>query len=256
MGANADIRFRKEKMKTCFFTIADNNNLKYANMAINSLKKFHPDIPHFLFGQEGIDKILDPHKFYRMYAQFGERLSKDYDLVCNLDADSIVTGSLDHIINDESFELGGVLNNNKIDPPISLFDIPSPLYINAGFVAVRSPRVWNWWNKLNFSSNFDKHQYREQDMLNIIFHYGDFRTKIFDFSEKWHGLIHKGQWNKFVLKDGQLILPKTEGICDEDKEIKIIHWAGGNVPKMNYHVYFTPEVVSYLDSLVKGDKNG
>ncbi len=174
-----------------FYTIADDNNKKYADMMLNSLRKFHPDIPHVLIGQEELDKFADPQKFYRSYAIFGERLSKEYELVINIDADSIVTGDLNHIINDDSFEVGGVLNNNLIDPPLGIFNIPPAFYLNAGFLAVRSPRFWSWWAKLNYTPFFDQFQYREQDILNIIFYYGDLKTKIFDFSDKWHGLFIK-----------------------------------------------------------------
>src|SRR3990167_5269435 len=157
-----------------FYSIADNNNKKYADMMLNSLRKFHPDIPHVLIGQEELD--------------------------INIDADSIVTGDLNHIIEDTSYEVGGVLNNNLIDPPLGIFNIPPVFYLNAGFLAVRSPRFWSWWAKVNYTPFFDQFQYREQDVLNIIFHYGDLKTKIFDFSDKWHGLISKGQTSKMILR--------------------------------------------------------
>lgn len=232
-----------------FFTVADDNNLKYAEMMMNSLKKFHPDIPCYLQGQKELDKIEDPQKFYRMYAQVGEKLAQEYELVINIDADSIVTGSLDHIINDKSYEIGSVLNNNLVDKPLTLWNVIPQFYVNCGLVAARSQRFWAWWNKLNFSHYFEQYQYREQDMFNIIFHYGDFKTKNFDYSDKWHGLVHKGQWGKFIMKGEEIVLPKTKGVCDGDKIIKIIHWAGGNVPKMNYRVYFNDEIVKRLDYL-------
>lgn len=255
MGADARLAGGKAKMKKAiFYTIADNNNLPYAKMMLNSLRKFHPDIPHYLYGQEELDKDQDPNKFYRSYAQVGEKLSKEYELVINLDADSIVTGDLTHIFDDDSYELGCVLNNNLVDQKVNVWNISPTHYVNAGFVAVRSQRVWKWWNRLNFSAHFEKYQYREQDMLNIMFHYGDLKCKIFDFSDKWHGLVHKGQWNKFVMRGDEMILPKTEGVCDEDKIIKIIHWAGGNVRKMNYKVYFNEDVCKRLDYLTGEEK--
>lgn len=87
-------------------------------------------------------------------------------------------------------------------------------------------------------------------MLNIIFHYGDLKTKIFDHSDNWHGLVHKGQWHKMVLKGDELVLPKEKDVCDKDKTIKIIHWAGGQIPKMNYWVHFQKPVAEWLDKLV------
>ena len=233
------------KKKVCFFTVAsEGENMRYAKMMANSLKKFHKDIPHII-------KPFDNLHNFRIYALHGKELAKEYELVINIDNDSIVTGSLDHIINDDSYELGCVLNNNLIDPRLKMWDTPDSFYLNAGFVAIRGQRPWEWWHKLNYSPHWQFYRFREQDMLNIMFHYGDLKTKIFDMSNMWHGLVHKGQWHKFILKDKQVILPKEKGVCDEDKIIKIIHWAGGQVPKMNYWVSFTKEVAEHLDYLVK-----
>lgn len=240
-------------MKTCFFTIAsEGENMRYAKMMANSLKKFHPDIPLIIRPFEAI------HNF-RVYAMNGQQLAKEYDLVINIDNDSIVTGSLDHIINDESYDVAGVLNNNLIDPRLQMWDTPSQLYINAGFVAVRGKRPWDWWANLNTSLHWDKYQFREQDMLNIMFHYGDMKVKSLDFSPMWHGLISKGRWDKLTLQGEKIVMPKEVvseyvkagfPVVEEDKEIKVIHWAGGQTPKMNYFVTFPKEVADRLHYLV------
>ena len=131
-----------------------------------------------------------------------------------------------------------------------MWDTPPDFYVNCGLLAIRGTETWEWWNKLNYSPHWQHYKFREQDMLNIIFHYGNLRTKLFDHSDMWHGLIHKGQWSKFVMKGDDIILPKTKGVCDKDKTIKVIHWAGGQVPKMNYWVHFKKEVAERLDYLV------
>lgn len=243
-----------KKKPVCFFTVAyGEEHLKYAKKLHNSLQKFHKDIPHILVGDKDVEAILktDPNNKYRLYAMFGQEIAKTFELVINIDNDSIVTGDLGHILNDTTYDVGGVLNNNLIDPPLRVFDIEPEFYLNAGLVAIRGERPWQWWNRLNHQKWFTKHKFREQDTLNIMFHYGDLRTKVFDFSDKWHGLIHKGQWGKFVLKDGKLILPKTKGVCIKDQEIKVIHWAGGNVKKLNVHPFFTPKVADYLTKLME-----
>jgi len=245
------------KRKVCFFTLAsEGENMRYAKMMANSLKKFHPDIPLVI---KPFEKI---HNF-RVYAMAGKELAKEYDLVINIDSDSIVTGSLDHIINDDSYDLAGVLNNNLIDPKLQPWDTPAPLYVNAGFVAIRGTRPWEWWNKLNFSIHWDKYQFREQDMLNIMFHYSDLNVKSLDSGSMWHGLISKGRWGDLVMKDDKVMMPKDivkqyikDGFPfkEEDKEIKVIHWAGGQVPKMNYWPHFPKEVAERINYLV-GDKH-
>ena len=238
----------------CFMTIAsEGENMRYAKMMANSLKKFHPDIPLIIRPFEAIHN-------YRIYAMNGMELAKEYELVINIDNDSIVTGSLDHIINDESYDIGGVLNNNLIDPRLNTWDTPSEFYINAGFVAIRGMEAWEWWNKLNFSPHWDKYQFREQEMLNIMFHYGNLRTKLFDYSSSnFHGLISKGRWPDIVKRDDNLIMPKEvigeyiKGgfpFKEEDKTIRVIHYAGGQTPKMNYFVTFPKEVADYIHYLV------
>jgi len=236
--------------KAVFYSIADEQNIGYANKMHNSLIKFHPDIPHFIFTEKDFGWIEDPKKFYRMYAIFGEKLSEEYELVIQIDADSIVCGSLDHILNDDSYEVGCVLNNNTIDPQLSIFLVPPEYYVNAGFLAVRSQRFWSWWAKLNYTPYFDSMQFVEQDILNLIVHFGDLKTKVFDMSDKWHGLISKGLWHKFELRGDDIVLPATENVCREDKTIKIIHWAGGNTTKFNFRVSFKPEVVNRLEYLI------
>ena len=223
--------------KVCVFTIAsEGRNMEYAEMMKNSFRKFHPDIPFFI---RPFDKVFN----YRIYALHGKELAKEYELVVNIDNDSIVTGNLDHIFKDNSYDLGAALNNNLIDPRLQMWDTPSHFYVNCGLVAIRGQRIWEWWNKLNNSPHWQKYRFREQDMLNIIFHYGDLKTKIFDHSPAWHGLISKGRWDRIVKKDNELVMPKSVlkdyiqagyGFKEEDKTIKVIHWAGGQVPKMNY----------------------
>lgn len=243
-----------KKKPVCFFTVAYGPKYikEYAQMMSNSLKKFHPDIPHHFITDKDVEPVLkaDRNNGPRLYAMFGQQLSKEYELVINIDNDSIVTGDLNHIINDKSYDIGCVLNNNLVEPNLTVWDIDPNYYVNAGFVAIRGERPWKWWNKLNMSHWFTKYRFREQDMLNIMVYYGDLNAKVFDFSNKWHGLVSKGQWDKFILKDDKIILPKIEGVCGEDKEIKIIHFAGGSTPKMNYHVHFKEPVVKRLDYLV------
>ena len=248
---------KKSKKPVCFYTIAfGSEHVDYAKKMRNSLQKFHPDIPHFFVGEQQVEPYLKTHKDnkYRLYALFGAQLAKEYELVIQIDNDSIVTGDLSHIIEDKSYDVGCVLNNNLIDPKLKVWDIDPSFYVNAGFVAIRGERPWAWWNKLNSGGWFSKYQFREQDMLNIMVHYGDLNCKIFDFSNSWHGLIHKGQWDKFVLKDGKVVLPKTPGVCEEDKIIKIIHWAGGNVPKMNVWPHFKEDVAKHLTTLMEDKK--
>jgi hypothetical protein len=78
------------KKKPCaFFTIAYSEEYlnEYVPLMRNSLKKFHPDIPHIIIDKAKAEPVLkmDPNNRLRMYALFGEPLSKEYELVMGLD---------------------------------------------------------------------------------------------------------------------------------------------------------------------------
>lgn len=246
-----------EVKKIGAFTVAYGKpeNLAYAGMMINSFKKFHPDIPVTIFTDSDVEAIKDPNKTYRMYAMFGMQMAKQYENVLQIDSDSIVTGDLSHIFDDD-VELACPLNNNLIDPKLVIHDIPYQVYVNAGFVYAKGQRFWSWWNELNHRIYFNRYQYGEQDTLNLIFHYGDLKSKIldYDYGDRWHGLVHKGQWHKMILKDNEIILPKQDGVCDNDKSIRVIHWAGGQVQKMNFHTFFSEDIVKRLQYLISDEE--
>jgi hypothetical protein len=241
--------------KICAFSIADNNNLPYAKMLEKSLKYFHPDIELKIFGEEDIKQINLPEPYYRAKAFFGKQLSKDYDLVINIDADCIVVGSLDDIIN-SSYDVGSVYNNllgipDPLKRPICTLDKTNPLfYVNAGLVASKSKKFWDWWDDLNKRHFFGQYQFREQDTLNMIFYYGNLNCVNFDNSANVYGIYLNGYWPKAQLKNKDIVIPKE--IVGQEKTIKILHWAGGSgMLKMNYRTKFSEKVADRIEEILK-----
>lgn len=246
-------------MKKAFFTIADKNNLKYYELMKNSLRKFDKDTPLILIDEEKIKQLGDPHFFYRSTPIITKALFKDYDVICHIDADSIVTGNLDHVWEGE-FDAAVVRNSNPREDkayPIRLLDVHPYSYANNGFNVFKSKIFVEHWLKLCMSEHFLNFQYREQDLLNIMIFYmgenfgGPYKIKFLDDGDSFHGLASKGYWPNIILRDNELFLPPVEGYPDKEKRIKVIHWAGGNVGKMNYRLHFSDEVCRYLDRLVK-----
>lgn len=251
-----------QKDKIIAFTCCDRANEPYARMLVNSFKKFHPDIEIRVYGEAEIAKFKDPHFFYRQKAVIAKELIGEYDLVLGLDADQIITGSLDHIF-EGKYDVGVVYNWNRVDPPvygeIGLMTIQPKEYYNCGLVAMRSKEFVSHWYDLCYSHHFEHMPFREQGFLNLITHYGNYQVKCFDDYDAltdtatWNGLMSKGEWNKCIVKDGKLILPASEdGYPKRDVEIKVIHWAGGSeAVKMNYRAYFSEEAIEYLDNLTR-----
>lgn len=255
-------------LKTVMFSIAtDPKNLEYYEMMKNSLKKFHPDIPLILYNAEKVKKYSDIDKSwsYRATPSIMNELKDEYDLIIQVNADQIITGPLDYVL-EGNYDMGVVYNWNRVDPKrygsVSVLDIPSYYYYNLGFIAVRSKRLIKNWKKLAYSYHFMNYRYREQDLLNIMAYYGDYKVRCFDeYDPKtkysaWHGLRSKGEWHKCIMRDGKMILPASiEGYPERDKEIKILHWAAGSDGiKMNYRTYFSKECITYLDWLTGDTK--
>ena len=257
------------KLKTCFFSIAsDAEHLAQFKMMSNSLKKFHPDVPLLLYDAPKIKKYInDPMWFYRSSPSIFYELRNEYDLMIQINVDQIVTGPLDAMLKGD-YELGLVYNYNRVDPlvygAVSVLDIPNHYYYNLGTVGVHSKRLIEHWYKLCYSYHFMNYRYREQDLVNILAYYGDYKIKCFDEYDpktkdsSWWGLKSKGEWHKAIMRDGKLILPRAiDGYPERDKELKILHWAGGNSPaekKMNYKIYFNNECTIYIDWLVSDSK--
>jgi len=250
------------------FTIADANNAWMIPYLKNSLRKFHgeKELPLVIYGQEVLNEIPDPAKFYKATPLFARELSDDYELVLKLDCDQIIMGSLDFILKTKDYQIGTVLNINRVDPPkygfVTVQGVMPNEYYNAGLVAMRSPEFIEHWWKLCNSKYFDRFQYREQDLLNILCHYGNYKVRCFDHYDKltnymgWHGLVAKGEENKMIVKDKKVILPRgKDNYPDRDVEIKIWHSAGGaGEKKLNYRVYFNEDVIQHINWLISDDK--
>jgi hypothetical protein len=254
------------KKKVCAFSIADKNNMKYYERMQNSLRKFHTaeELPLLLWEEAKIQSYNDPAFFYRATPIIARQLLKDYDLVIKLDADQIITGDLNHIIDDPSYDVACPLNWNRVDPqvygPVGVIDVPPVMYLNCGLVAMRNREFVEKWFRLCHSVHFNAFQYKEQDLLNIMAFYFDWKVKNLDAQDTWNGLISKGEMMRFELKNnGQpnsvlVVPPAADHFPDKEMIVKVIHLAGGNNAgdKFDYlNTHTKPEILAYLQGLIK-----
>lgn len=243
------------KNKVVFVCPADSaHNDEFIKMS-NSLHHFHPDIPLIRWHDEKIKTYNDPSFFYRATPIIAKELHKDYEYIVKIDCDTVVTGDLSELWNGD-FDVAVVNNSNPKEnqtSPYQLWDIHPYAYVNAGLVSMRTDEFIEHWLKLCFSGHFNAYQMREQDLLNILVHYGNYIVKRMDEGDSFYGLASKGYWSQIhLLSDGKLFLPKGEdGWPDKDKFIKAIHVAGGNVPnKLDFHTRMQPDVVKRLEELM------
>ena len=242
--------------KVVAFTVADDNNMKYARGLQNSLKKFHPDLEFKIFTSREISQTKDPHIFYRATPYFGLYLMQQgYDTVIKLDADQVILGDISHVWEGD-FDIATVNNSNpkelnKIQ--VGLQGINPMEYQNCGFVVMKNKDFVQFWLALCTTPRFNAFQFREQDILNNIIFWGRFKARFLDMEgQKFHGLASKGYELQTELRDDKLILPVIEGYTNEEKQIVCWHQAGGNIPnKMNFNILFKPEIAKWIKNLTK-----
>lgn len=225
----------------CFFTIADRNNLNYYERLKKSLEKFHPDIELKLFGEEFASKYQLPTFFYRAKPIIASILLNDYDMVCGLDADQIITGDLSDIWEGD-FDVACTLNDPSFQ--IGVWDIGNPNYFNNGLVVIKNKDFAKHWERLCFTEHFDRYQYREQDLLNLLASdYFNYKVKKLD-GNKIYGESAKPFWKDAEIKDNKIMIG--------DRELCVIHFGGGvQGNKDNYRIRFNEDVINKIDELIK-----
>jgi lipopolysaccharide biosynthesis glycosyltransferase len=214
-------------------------NEKFFNQLQNSLRKFHSEEELPLIRYDLADN-QDPNKWYKATPMIARELLKEYETVIKLDADQIITGSLSDIWEGE-FDVATVLNDPSY--PIQVLDITP--YFNNGLVVMKNPEfVEHWWRLCN-SEHFLRFQYREQDLLNILCSdYLNYKVHRLEDNKIIYGESAKPLWATAQLTDGKLMAG--------DKQVNVIHFGGGNSPdKGNIKIRFQPEVVKFLEELIK-----
>lgn len=268
------------KKPIAVFCIADKNNMKYAKTMIKSLKYFHKDWPVILVTDETekdklpegvIVKDIKPYLvdkmfFYRATPIVAEKLLDDYECVLKIDSDSLILGDLSLVKDTKDYDVATVINWNRFDekfyPLVQGWGIMPTEYFNCGFVAMRSKQFVHDWRMLCYTNQFDRLQYKEQDLLNALCYFGNWNVRCLDMPNKttdmntFWGIIGKGEWNRAIVdKEKRIVVPKGLGdtpFPPTDMEIKVAHMGGGNgAPKDNWGTFFNKEAMERIGEILK-----
>jgi hypothetical protein len=235
-------------MTTCFFTIVDDRYFYPAGtqILINSFKKFHPDIDLVIFRQDMINKVFSEHhvNFYNCKPTFAKLLTPHYDRVVNIDADSIILGKLDAII-DGDYDVGAPTNLNDYEN-MELEDITKEMFIQAGLVASSRPEFWDIWEMANREAM--KYIAQENSILNLIWYkdpvVSKMNRKIFDKEKDYYGCKSLNREKEFYL-EGEKVMCRKE-------QVFIYHVARGGqtMPKFDFvKLGFSEKVIEYMQYL-------
>ena len=163
------------KKPVCFYTFVSDNYFVPVGTPelINSFKKFHPDIPLVVFRQDVVEQIINPNKKF-MEGQvnwlnakpiFAKLLTDQYELVVNIDADTVILGRLDEVLTGD-YDIGSVTNFNDYENT-HVETVTDEMYLQAGLVASRIPEFWDVWMARSLKDNW-KYRCAENDTLNLV----------------------------------------------------------------------------------------
>lgn len=237
-----------KKPAVCFTIVDDRYFYPVgAHIFINSFKRFHPDIPLVVFRQDMIDKVFAEKKinFYMAKPTFAKLLTDEYELVVNMDADTIVTGRMTEVF-DKEYEVGGAWNFNDYENS-SFLNITAEMYVQAGLVGSRNPKFWDIWERENKNAMIYDRQ--ENDILNKVWYNDPEVSKmnrvIYDKDKDYYGCKSLGRESEFQVYSDKLW-------C-RGEQVLAYHWAKGAVfPKLQFdnpEMGFSPESIKWLTEL-------
>jgi hypothetical protein len=256
------------KKKVCFKTWCSDGYRKIIDIEklTKQLNYFHPDIPHFIYGDK--EMAEDSYKFpwAREVVMMPISMMKyidDYELVIHIDGDSTIVGPLDELINSD-YDAAGVRNNHfgngaGCHASITIPEVPWDKFLNAGLNALRSKEFlleWlegckhlPWWD--NEQTEYNRHFFKEKYKTIIIDDVGS--NLSYGVSNVFGTNTHWDSWKDLYIKNGEMYQINPIG---EEVKVKVLHMAGGGDVKAQVfqgktmrqwiHEWVKPEVSEYI----------
>lgn len=230
-------------MKKVAFTAVD-DRLYYAegtHIFANSFKRFHPDIDLVIFRQDTVDKLFKEREinWYQAKPHFASLLWDDYDLICNIDADTVITARMDKVFDDTDYDVAMPWNFNDYENA-AFENITEEMYLQAGLVSSTSKAFWEGWQSINESAM--DYVRKENDTVNLLI-YNKLKgagLRILDKDYGYYGCKSLGREPLFYVEDDRLMCKK--------EQVFAYHFARGPVfPKLNYpEMPFKDDVKEWL----------
>lgn len=240
-------------MTTIFFTVCDrllqrglpnSRNLDFVGF-INSFKRFHPDIEMKIFDETDMAKY--GLNYYNAKSFFGTLLSRDYDLVVNVDADHYFFSRCDEILVAD-YDVAAPINFNVTDNLVAI-NVKSGIngganeqtlvsvqdFLQGGLIASPSKDFWDHY-EYAVRKYWDKFHCFENDVLNLVAYLYPYKVKVLD-KDCFYGCSIISKEKSCYIENGKIM-------C-EGKPVKAYHFAHGSAKKRYFDV-FSPEVSEFI----------
>lgn len=252
-------------MKTVFFTwITDN----YKNTNIDfdsfykSFKYFHPDIDLVVFDSLAVSQLFT-HKPWlnntNCKASFAKLLYNDYDLVVNIDSDFYFFDRCYEILSAD-YDVAACSNYNIVQnvtlQPQRLNNYNTPYideihYIQGGLIASTNKKFWDEYEKLSEQLS-NKLPIYENDVLNILWHSEQYRTKVLDGDYDYRSKEFLCYYNCSSLGRISNCVVKNDKVYLDDKPMRSYHVAHGwNRRKERVNELFPKSVSDWFYSKIQ-----
>jgi len=241
-GLNKD-KFKYKKFIA--ITASDNEKTLYlAKRLEQSFKYFHPDIPFIICTLEKElevfgNNFIFPYgnKASNLRLRFLNHYLNKFDTVFWFDADTVVTGKLKEFLN-VNYEIAGSLNVKKEN---------NFLYMNTGVCSIAyKPFAEEWLRKCKdkeyiISHGFEQHE--KQDIFNNIIKKNKYIFKCVDLENNYYNERSRPYWDKITIDSDKLT-------CN-NRNLKVMHWAGGFDSHKISYFGFNKEVREFLNKITK-----
>jgi len=215
--------------KVCFVPVDDKHFYpEGTHLMINSFRRFHPDIDLVVFRQDIVDKLF-PEKgidWYNAKPFLAELLFNDYDLVVNIDADTLILGRLTEVFDKVDYDIAMPWNFNDYENA-SFENITEKMYLQAGLVASTKKDFWLKWQEMNKDAR--KYKRRENDIVNLVIYneMPELRLKILDREKDYYGCKSLGREPEFYINEN------GETMCRREQVLAYHFARGGVFPKLD-----------------------
>lgn len=235
--------------KVVFFNFVSDDRYEAVGTpkCLNSFRHFHPDIDFITYRQKDINEVFRTNhvNFFNAKPTFAKLLTNKYDLVVNIDADTVVLDRLDSVLADD-YNVGAAWNYNDYENRV-VGNVKEDMFLQAGLVGSRDKKFWDIWEYENREA--DKYVCKENDILSLIWYNDPYlqtlNMKIYDKDNPdYYGCKSLNREKEFFMKDGK--------VCCRDGIVKAYHHAKGcnALPKLRYETMgFSQEVVNFMNEV-------
>lgn len=220
---------------------------------LKTLHYFHPEVTVEAMNEDDLRRNnLIPVPY--IYPVVGKFLCDRYDTITHIDADVFVVDRLDELLETDSDVRAGRNNSDNGKAGISrafiLPGISMEYYVNAGIHSVTNHLFWDDWYNLCMREGH-RTPLGEQGIFNKIFNSDKYKHVLLDPRES---KIHYGTSFQYGKRDNweswKLIKIIGDKLYINNKQIKMLHIAGGGHTKPPMEQLFNKDVQDFLNNII------